>query len=77
MSIFLKLLLRIFNVAPHLLPCKTSQQDSVEIETFWNLQRSKFVSHNGAKMVNVWNVSKLTAARMEMEVGKLQTRVAQ
>ena len=66
MSIFLKLLLRIFNVVPHLLPYKTSQQDSVEIETFWNLQRSKFVSHNGAKMVNVWNVSKLTAARMEM-----------
>ena len=46
------------------MPSKTSQQDSVE--KFWNLQRSKFVNHNGAKMVDVWNVSKLTEAN---EVG--------
>ena len=37
-----------------LMPCKTSQQDSVEIERFWNRQRSKFVNHNDTKMVDVW-----------------------
>ena len=29
------------------------------------------------KMVDVWNVNKLTEARTKMEVGKLRTRVAQ
>ena len=43
------------------MPSKTSQQGSVEMERFWNLQRSKFVNHNGAKMVD-----KLTEAN---EVG--------
>ena len=37
-----------------LMACKTSQQDSVEIERFWNRQRSKFVNHNDTKMVDVW-----------------------
>ena len=35
------------------MPCKTSQQDSVEMGSFWNLQHLKFVNHNGAKMNNV------------------------
>ena len=39
---------------------KTSQQDSVEMERSWNLQRSKFVNHNSAKKVDVSNVNKLT-----------------
>ena len=43
------------------MPSKTSQQGSVEMERFWNLQRSKFVNNNGAKMVD-----KLTEAN---EVG--------
>ena len=48
------------------MPSKRSQQDSVEMEKFWNLQHSKFVNHNGAKMVDAWNVNKLTEAN---EVG--------
>ena len=43
------------------MPSKTSQQGSVEMERFWNLQRSKFVNNNGDKMVD-----KLTEAN---EVG--------
>ena len=43
------------------MPSKTIQQGSVEMERFWNLQRSKFVNNNGAKMVD-----KLTEAN---EVG--------
>ena len=35
------------------MPSKTSQQDSVEMERFCNLQHSKFVNHNGAKMVDI------------------------
>ena len=58
------------------------QSDSVEMERFCNLQRSKFVlllNHirYGAKMVDVWNVNKPTEARTKMEVGKLRTRAAQ
>ena len=41
------------------------------------LQHSKFVNHNGAKMVDVWNVNKLTEARTKMEGGKLPTKAAQ
>ena len=37
----------------------------------------KFENHNGAKMVDVWNVNKLTEARIKMEVGKLRTKAAQ
>ena len=55
--------------------CNTSHQDSVEMERFWNLQHSKY--HNGAKMTERWNVSKLTAARTKMEVLKLRTKVTQ
>ena len=58
------------------MPCKTSQQDSLEMERFWNLasywlrlQRSKFVNHNSAKMNDVWNVNKLTEARTKLAVG--------
>ena len=50
---FSKLLLRIFDVVRHLRPCNTSHQDSVEMERFWNLQRSKYVNHNGAIMKNL------------------------
>ena len=79
---FLKLLLRIFNVVRQLRPCNARQASKrKEMERFWNLQRNlqrlKFVNHNGAKMVDVWNVNKLTKARTKMEVGKLRTRVAQ
>ena len=41
------------------------------------LQHSKFVNHNDAKMVDVWNVNKLTESRAKMEVGKLRTKAAQ
>ena len=40
-------------------------------------QRLKFVDHNGTKMVDVWNVNKLTEKRNKMEVGKLRTGVTQ
>ena len=52
-------------------PARRSRQDSVEMERFWNLQLSKFVNHNGAKMVDVCvlNANKLTEARTKMEVG--------
>ena len=73
----LKLLHRIFDVAQQLRPCKTSHKDSVEMKRLWNLQRSKFGNHNRAKMVDVWNVNKLTDERTKMEVGKLRTRVSQ
>ena len=49
----------------------------VEIGRFWNLQHPKFINHNGTKMVDVWNVNKLTEARTKMEVGELQTKAAQ
>ena len=46
--------------------------------SFTPSQRSKFVNHNGVKMVDVWNFNKLTEARTKMEVGKkLRTRVTQ
>ena len=57
--------------------CSTASFGKVEMEKFWNLQHSKFVNHNGAKMVDVWNVNKLTEARTKMEVGKLRTSAAQ
>ena len=41
------------------------------------LQYSKFVNQNGAKMVDLWNVNKLTEARTKMEVGKLRTKAEQ
>ena len=34
------------------------------------LQHSKFTNHNGAKMVDVWNVNKLTESRTKTEIGK-------
>ena len=57
--------------------CSTALFDKVEMEKFWNLQHSKFVNHNGAKMGDVWNVNKLTEARTKMEVGKLRTKALQ
>ena len=60
MSIFI-LLLRIFDVVQQLGPCKTSQQDRLEIKKFWNLQPLKYINHNDAKMTDIWNVNKLTA----------------
>ena len=84
---FFKLLLRTFDVVRQLQPCharrvstlQSVRQDSVEMERFWNLQLSKFVNHNGNKMVDVciWNVNKLTEARTKMGVGKLRTSAAQ
>ena len=56
---------------------QTNQRDRVEMELFCNLERSNLVNHNGTKMVDVWIVNKLTNARTEMEVVKLQTRVVQ
>ena len=50
-------------------------QDSTRMERFWNLQRLKFVNHNDAKMVDVWNINKLTEERIKIEVDKLQTKV--
>ena len=49
------------------------------MEKFWNLQLSKFVTHNGAKMVDlcVWNVNKLTEAQTKLEAGKLGNRAVQ
>ena len=75
-----KLLLRIFDVVQQLQPlpiCNTCHQDRVEVERFWNLQRSKYVNHNDTKMIDRWNVNKLTAARTKKEVDKLRTRVVQ
>ena len=57
--------------------CSRALFDSVEIRRFWNLQHSKFVNHNGAKMVDVWNVNKLTGTRTEIEVGKLRAKAAE
>ena len=56
---------------------ESARRDSVEMERFWNLQHSKLVNHNGAKMVDVWNVNKLTEARTKMEVAKLRTKAVQ
>ena len=77
MSFFFQLLLRILDVVRQLRPCNTSHQDRVETERFWNLQRSKYINHNGAKAIDKWNVNKLSVARIKMEIGKLRTRVAQ
>ena len=54
-------------------------QVNVEMERFWNLQLSKFVNHNDAKMVDVCvlNINKLIEARTKMEVGKLRVIAAQ
>ena len=78
--LFLKLLLRTFDVVQQLQPCnarRVCKKDSMEMERFWNLQHSKLVNHNGAKMVDVWNVNKLTEAQTEMEVAKLWTKAVQ
>ena len=78
--LFFKLLLRTFNVVQQLQPCHARQvckKDRVEMERFWNLQHSKFVNHNGAKMVDIWNVNKLTEAWTKMEVAKLWTKAVQ
>ena len=47
------------------MPSKSSQRQRGN-RKFWNLQHSKFVNLNGAKMVDVWNVNKLNEAK---EVG--------
>ena len=56
---------------------ESARQDRVEMERFWNLQHSKFVNHIGQKMVDVWDVNKLTEARTKMEVGKIRTKASQ
>ena len=67
----------LFDSFDHAMQDESARQDSVE--GFWNLQLSKFVNHNGAKMVEVcvWNVNKPTEARTKMEVGRLRTRATQ
>ena len=78
--LFFKLLLRTFNVVQQLQLCHARQvckKDSVKMEKFCNLQDSKLVNHNGAKMVDVWNVNKLTEAWTKMEVAKLRTKAVQ
>ena len=58
---------------------KTSQQDSVEMGRFWNLQRVKFEIRKSimTKKIGMWNVNKVTAARTKTEVDKLWTRFSQ
>ena len=34
----------------------------------WNLLRLKYVNHNGAKMIDLWNVNKLTAANLGLRL---------
>ena len=85
MSFFFKLLLRTFDVVGQLRPYhiamqdESGRQDSREMERFWNLQLTKFVNHNGAKIVDVCvlNVNELTEARTKMEAGKICIRAAQ
>ena len=50
----------LFDSFNHAMQDESAKQDSVEIERFWNLQRSKFVNYNDAKF---------TDARTKMEVG--------
>ena len=47
--------MRAFDVVRQLRSCHgiRERQESVEMERFWNLQLSKFVNHNGAKIVDV------------------------
>ena len=49
----------------------------VEMERFWNLRHLKFVNHNSAKMVDVWNINNFTKERTKIKVTKLRTRDAQ
>ena len=51
------------------------QRGNGKVETA--LQHSKFVNQNGAKMVDTWNVNKLTEAWTKMEACKLRTKAAQ
>ena len=67
----------LFDSFDHAMLDESERQDSVAMERFWNLQHSKFINHNGAKMVAVWNVNKLTGARTKTEVGKLRTKAEQ
>ena len=57
--------------------CSAASFDSEEMERFWNRQHSKFLNYNGTKMVDAWNVNKLTEAQTKIEVGKLRTKAAQ
>ena len=41
---------------------------------FVNLQHSKFLNHNGVKIVDLWNVNKFTDGRTKMEVDILRTK---
>ena len=51
-----------FNAFDHAKQDESARQREVEMERFWNLQRSKFANYEGGKMVDVWNVNKLTEA---------------
>ena len=50
---------------------------SMEMERFWNLRRLKFVNHNSAKVVDVWNINNFTKELTKIKVTKLRTRDAQ
>ena len=79
MFFFFKLLLRNFDVVRQLRPCNTRHQDSVD-SCKWKdsgICRLKYINHKGAKMINRWNVNKITAPRTKMEVGKIRTRAGQ
>ena len=67
---FFKLLLRIFDVVWQLSPSTMQHELS-------NQDKRGNVNYNGSKLIDRWNVNKLTAAWTKMEVGKLGTRVAQ
>ena len=41
------------------------------------LQHLKVVNQNSAKMVDAWNVNKLTEARIKMEASKLRAKAVQ
>ena len=66
--LFLKLLLRVFNVVQQ-------RGNGKVLESA--LQHLKVVNQNSAKMVDAWNVNKLTEARTKMEAGKLRTKAVQ
>ena len=78
-NLILKLIDVLFfrTVTENLRCCSTASTMPQSQDRFWNLQGSKLVNHNGAKMNYVWNVNKLIEALTKTEVGKLRTRAAQ
>ena len=75
--LFFKLLLRIFDVVGQIRLCKTSQRGNEKVLEFANGDVRNTLIYNGTKVIDVWNVNKLTPAWTKMEGGKIRTRVAQ